>query len=281
MLLHTSILCPLEIQVCDRSRSIYTLVIIFFANENIFGLIPLMCVCLFFATNYNSNAKIDDSVVPILLPAVTPTSESAMAGLLSRLDGILLTGSPSNVHPRHYHGTKATGPFDERRDEMTLPLLRATLASRVPLLAICRGLQELNVAYGGTLHHAVHELPDRIAHTVGDADTDPAIRFAPAHSVTCTPGGVLQRVLQGQSTVMVNTCHFQAIDTLAPGLMVEGRACDGTVEAVSVEGAKAFALGVQWHPEWEPVDNVDHRRIFDAFKSAARARMKSREHKFL
>jgi len=162
MLLHTSILCPLEIQVCDRSRSIYTLVIIFFANENIFGLIPLMCVCLFFATNYNSNAKIDDSVVPILLPAVTPTSESAMAGLLSRLDGILLTGSPSNVHPRHYHGTKATGPFDERRDEMTLPLLRATLASRVPLLAICRGLQELNVAYGGTLHHAVHELPDRI-----------------------------------------------------------------------------------------------------------------------
>jgi len=80
---------------------------------------------------------------------------------------------------------------------------------------------------------------------------------------------------------MVNTCHFQAIDTLAPGLMVEGRACDGTVEAVSVEGAKAFALGVQWHPEWEPVDNVDHRRIFDAFKSAARARMKSREHKFL
>lgn len=208
------------------------------------------------------------------LPVILPSLGAGLDGeaMLARLDGLLLTGSPSNVEPMRYggHAPRPDTQLDARRDATTLPLVRGALAAGLPLLAICRGHQELNVALGGTLFQHVEELPGRIDHR---APPHPpmAVRYAPAHDVALLAGGALSRIAGGARTARVNSLHGQAIDAIAPGLVVEATAPDGTIEAVRVEGAAGFAIGVQWHPEWM-LDDPLSGGVMRAFGEAARQR---------
>jgi putative glutamine amidotransferase len=226
-------------------------------------------------------AKYVDSVIdgagglPLLIPALGPRLEFDV--LLAELDGLLITGSPSNVEPHHYGGQapRPDSPCDPARDATTLPLIRRALDLAVPLFAICRGLQELNVALGGTLHQEVHELPGRADHR-SDKTVPLAERYAPIHPVRIVPDGMLQRLLEDASTIQVNSLHAQGIDRLADRLSVEASAPDGTIEAVAVRDARGFALAVQWHPEWRVLENPTSRRLFAAFGAACRARQRVR-----
>jgi len=202
--------------------------------------------------------------VPILIP---PLGEAELA-VLDRIDGLLLPGSPSNVHPTHYDGGDSQTPelHDQARDATTLPLIRAAIARGMPVLAICRGIQELNVALGGTLHQQVHELDGRMDHRSGPGT--PEQRYGPKHPVALS--GDLARLV-GAEAIMVNSLHGQAIERPAPGLVVEALAEDGTIEAVRVATARGFAYGVQWHPEWGYADNAASLAIFRAFGAACRA----------
>jgi putative glutamine amidotransferase len=212
--------------------------------------------------------------VPVLLPA---SGESAgdIPTLLARLDGIILTGSRSNVQPSLYGGPAHPEgtPEDAARDAFTLPLIRAAIAAGVPLLAICRGLQELNVALGGTLHQRLQDLPGRIDHST-PMQPLAAVRHAKAHAVQVVAGSWLHRLAQARE-IAVNSLHNQGIDRLAPSLVVEGTAPDGTIEAVRVVGAAGFAVGVQWHPEYDFQQDRISRAIFAAFGAAIAARSHS------
>jgi putative glutamine amidotransferase len=203
---------------------------------------------------------------------------TAMRAMLDMADGLLITGSRTNVHPQNYavEPSEQHEPYDPQRDSTTLPLIRMALEMNLPLLAICRGLQELNVALGGTLDTEVQTLEGRADHRAPDHD-DEHVRFALSHTVTATPGGVLEQIL-GTSQIQVNSLHRQAIARLAEGLQVEAKADDGTIEAVSVP-AKRFALALQWHPEYwashKPQEDQPSTAIFQAFGDAARARKTS------
>ena len=224
---------------------------------------------------------------PLVVPEAHPDEIDA---LLALADGVLLTGSPSNVHPRHFgeppHDT--TLPLDEARDAWTLPLVRAALAHGLPLLGICRGAQEINVALGGSLHQAVHEtaVHETAVHGTAvhetavdderryaDHRSDPAApieaQYAPAHDIVLSAGGRLAGIA-GDAPLRVNSLHGQAVARLAPGLRVEARAPDGLIEAFSVDGA-AFAIGVQWHPEWQAAQQPLSQRLFAAFGQACAA----------
>lgn len=201
--------------------------------------------------------------VPVMLP---PMGEATLA-VLDRLDGLLLSGSPSNVHPSHYDGGESLTPehHDLERDATTLRLIPEAIARGMPLLAICRGIQELNVALGGTLHQKVHEVGGRMDHRPGPGTWEE--KYAPRHLVFLT--GQLARIV-GSTKILVNSLHGQAIETPAPGLIVEALAPDKTIEAVRVEQAPGFALGVQWHPEWGYADDSASLAIFRAFGEACR-----------
>ncbi len=207
--------------------------------------------------------------LPLIVPAFGERLELEM--LLERCDGVLLTGSPSNVEPHRYDGP-ASEPgtwHDPERDATTLPLIPRTVQAGLPLLAICRGFQELNVAYGGTLHQKLHELAGVEMHK--EHSDDPLeVQYGPAHDVQLTAGGELAR-LAGSDRIRVNSLHSQGIDRLGAGLSVEARAPDGVIEAVRVTDAPGFALGVQWHPEWRVLQNDFSRALFAAFGAAARA----------
>ena len=212
--------------------------------------------------------------VPLVIPAFGGLFD--LPGLVARLDGVMLTGSPSNVHPSHFGATPGPDyePHDEDRDATTLPLIRETLDQAVPLLAICRGMQELNVALGGTLYGRLQEQPESMDHRRPKHD-DPDVQYGPRHPVALTPGGQMER-LAGGSEITVNSLHGQGLDRVAEGLSVEAVAPDGTVEAVRVAGAAVFALGVQWHPEYKVLENPFSTRLFAAFGDAARERAKAR-----
>ena len=214
-------------------------------------------------TRYGSALIGAANAIPVLLP---PVGE-VMLGVLDRLDGLLLSGSPSNVDPALY-GTDPSltpGKHDSFRDGTTLPLAREALRRGMPLLAICRGIQELNVAMGGTLHQQVHQIDGRSDHRAGDGELDHLFRLK--HTVTLS--GQLA-LLVGTREVMVNSLHEQALDRVADGLEIEAIAEDGTVEAVRVRDAKAFAFGVQFHPEWHWATDHASRTIFEAFGAACR-----------
>lgn len=216
--------------------------------------------------------------MPILLPGMPEAVD--IASLLSIVDGVLLCGGRANVHPARF-GMDAHPrhePYDEGRDGVALSLARACVEEGVPLFGVCRGLQEINVAFGGTLHPEISELPGRMNHRAprvenGEMHPDPAVIFADRHDVHLTGGGVLARLL-GAETIRVNSLHGQGI--LEPGdrIVVEGRAEDGTIEAISVAGAKGFALGVQWHAEYDPQRNPVNRALLEAFGRAASSRRK-------
>lgn len=197
--------------------------------------------------------------------------------LLQALDGLLFTGSHSNVEPRHYGGAPSISGtlHDPDRDATTLPLMLAAIEHGVPVLAICRGFQEMNVALGGTLHRSVHEVPGHDDHR--ETPTDPIdVQYGPAHCVRLYAGGLLHSLSGASAEVRVNSLHAQGIDTLAPSLAVEAVAPDGLIEAARVREARAFALGVQWHPEWRHSSDPLSREIFRAFGAACRARRAAR-----
>ena len=206
---------------------------------------------------------------PVLLPALGDRQD--VEQLLGMLDGLMLTGSPSMVEPARY-GQIPRYPdmhLDKERDATTFPLIAAALEAGLPLMGICRGFQELNVALGGTLHQEVHAVPGRMDHRE-PKDQPLEVQYGPAHPVNLTAGGHLQGMLGGVTQIQVNSIHSQGIDTLAPGLSAEAVAPDGQIEAVWVKAAKSFALAVQWHPEWKVMDNPDSVKIFTAFGNACR-----------
>lgn len=217
---------------------------------------------------------------PILLPAA---GEDLSGELLPHLDGLILTGSRSNVWPGHYDGPEhAEGtPEDHQRDATTLPLIRAAIGHGVPVLAICRGMQELNVALGGTLDQRIQDLPGRMDHSTPSDQPIPLVRTGKAHAVRVGKDSLLERVLTPASRaagrLAVNSLHNQGVQRLAPRLTAEAWAPDGTIEAVRVEGARAFALGVQWHPEYDWERDADSRAIFEAFGHACAAHRAARD----
>lgn len=207
---------------------------------------------------------------PLLIPSLA--DELGFDELLQRLDGLLFTGSPSNVEPHLYEGApSAPGTLhDPARDATTLPLIRKAVRAGVPVFGICRGFQEMNVAFGGTLHQRLHEVPGHLDHR--DDETQPLeVQYGPAHDVTLEPGGVL-RALAVSDRIQVNSLHNQGIDRLGAELAVEARAPDGVIEAFRVRDAQRFALAVQWHPEWKVMSNPFSRALFAAFGQASRER---------
>jgi len=202
-------------------------------------------------------------------PMLIPPMGKAQLALLDRIDGLLVPGSATNVHPSHYGVDESLTPelHDIARDATTLPLIRNAVARGVPILAICRGIQELNVALGGTLHQCVHELPGRRDHRGDDGQTRDS-DFGPRHVVEVT--GALARIV-GTSEIMVNSLHSQAIDRPGPGLVVEALAEDDTIEAVFGADTPGFVLGLQWHPEWRYLEHPASVAIFRAFGEACRA----------
>jgi putative glutamine amidotransferase len=217
--------------------------------------------------------------LPVIIPAFGSNFEAeqgvieALDRLLDHIDGVLLTGSPSNVEPHHYEGDPSrTGTaHDPARDATILPLIRHAIDDGVPLFAICRGAQEVNVALGGSLHQLVHEVPGRRDHR-SPRTTDMDVNYAAtAHPVDIVEGGLLHNLL-GERQVMVNSLHAQGVDRLAPRAKAEAYADDGQLEAFSVPDAPAFALALQWHPEHRALENPVSMKMFDAFAAACHAR---------
>jgi putative glutamine amidotransferase len=202
-----------------------------------------------------------------------------VGALLDAVDGILLTGARANVHPKHFRAeaNPRHEPYDLRRDDLALTLSEVCVARGVPLFGICRGLQEMNVAFGGSLHPEIRELPGRINHRMprlenGEIHPDPTVVFADRHDVRLLPGGAFANLL-GCEIIRVNSLHGQGI--LEPGtrVVVEGVAEDGTIEAIRIADASSFALGVQWHAEYDPQRNPINRTLFQAFGEALHSHM--------
>lgn len=212
---------------------------------------------------------------PLLIPAMPESHDPR--DLIETLDGIFFTGSPSNVHPSRYGQapSPAHEPHDEARDATIFPLIDVALDAGLPALFVCRGFQELNVALGGTLHAKVHEVPDRIDHRRPKHE-DVDVQYGPNHSVQFIEGGYFADLI-GKSEIIVNSLHNQALDSVSEKLTVEAVAPDGTPEAVVVKDAKSFAVGVQWHPEYGPIDRAASTVIFEAFGDAVRRHAEGRE----
>ncbi len=213
--------------------------------------------------------------LPWLIPVLTPPLQPD--DILAHVDGLLFTGSTSNVAPVNYGGPppRRHTLLDEARDATALPLMRAAESAGVPVLCICRGFQELNVAFGGTLHQHLHEVSGFTDHRTGDRKDSLEEQYGPAHDVRIVADGMFAEIapeLAGK-TVQVNSLHGQGIDRLAPRLRVEAEAPDGAIEAVSMDQAPAFLFGVQWHPEWRHDENPVSRAIFNAFGRALRLRL--------
>ena len=214
--------------------------------------------------------------LPVLIPALADITE--MKAVSARFDGILFTGGYSNVERTRYGASAAPeGEHeDTARDTLTLGLIPAVLEAGKPLLGICRGFQELNVALGGTLHPRLQEVDGRFDHR--ENKEDPVeVQYGPAHSVTVAENGMLHNITR-EIEFMVNSVHGQGVKELAPSLQVEAEADDGTIEAVSLPGSTGFVLAVQWHPEWRSWENPQSHLIFQAFGNAARAYQSNEPH---
>jgi putative glutamine amidotransferase len=206
--------------------------------------------------------------IPLLVPVLSDPIPTL--ALLEFVDGFLFTGSRSNVSPRTYAGDPPRDGvlLDEHRDRTTLSLLKGAVERGVPVLCVCRGFQELNVALGGSLHQHMHEIVGRLDHREAKV-VELDVQYRPAHAVNVADDGLLARLIS-KRTFLVNSLHSQGIDRLSPLLHADATAPDGTIEAVSMPCAKGFLLGVQWHPEWRWRENAVSRAIFAAFGSALR-----------
>ena len=208
--------------------------------------------------------------IPLVIPALGDLIDPV--ALVDSVDGLLFTGSPSNVEPHHYGGqASAQGPpHDAARDQLTLPLIRAAVAAGVPVFGVCRGFQEMNVAFGGSLHQRVHEVGPYADHR--ERTEDPVeVQYGISHALHVQPGGVLEQ-LGLPPQIEVNSVHGQGVERLGKGLRIEALAPDGLIEAFSVEGAQSFALGVQWHPEWKVHEHPYYLALFEGFARACRER---------
>lgn len=223
---------------------------------------------------YVNAVLIGAKAMPLLVPALE--SGYDIDAVLDRVDGVLISGSRSNVYPALYgkEPEEKDGPFDHARDATSLPLIRRAIERGVPLLAICRGIQELNVALGGTLASEIQDLPDRNDHRTPDV-SERDEKYAIRQPVHIAAGSCLAGAL-GAGEIAVNSLHRQAISKTAPNLAVEAVADDGTVEGVSVIGAKAFAVGVQWHPEYWVASDTPSSALFKAFGEAVHAYAESK-----
>ena len=241
-------------------------------------LIGISCCTKAFGTYNTPNHAASDTYVravdqvmdsvPVLVPANGDAADTAT--LVARLDGIILTGSRSNVQPSLYDGPPHPEgtPEDAARDATTMRLIRAAIDAAVPVFAICRGLQELNVALGGSLHQRLQDLPGRMDHST-PLHPNARLRIGKAHGVRIASGSWLHRIA-GTTVIAVNSLHNQGVDRLAPGLVVEGTAPDGTIEAVRLPAAPALTIGVQWHPEYDFATDSVSRTLFAAFAAAIR-----------
>jgi putative glutamine amidotransferase len=206
--------------------------------------------------------------IPLIVPALPKVG--AISDLIAACDGFVFTGGRPNVHPSHYghEPTEKHGSFDLDRDAVTLPLIRECVARGVPVFGICRGFQEFNVAFGGTLHPEIREIPGRMNHRM-PPDGSLEEKFAHRHIVRLSPGGQFHRIL-GVHEVLVNSLHGQGILDKAARVVIEGVAPDDTPEALHIDGACGFALAVQWHPEWNAANDPVSRPLFTAFGEAVR-----------
>lgn len=202
--------------------------------------------------------------------------------LLDTVDGVLLTGARANVHPRRFNTEPSAKhePYDEDRDAVALSVIEACVARGLPVFGICRGFQEMNVAFGGSLHPEIRELPGRMNHRMprlenGEIHPDPEVVFADRHEVRLTPGGVFARIF-GSELIRVNSLHGQGILELGPRVIAEGVAEDSTIEAIRIADAPGFALGVQWHAEYDAERNPINRALFEAFGDAVRTYQRGR-----
>lgn len=213
--------------------------------------------------------------IPFMIPGMPGLVQTS--DLVGAIDGLVLTGGRANVHPKFYGEelTDAHGAMDEGRDDVFLPLIRACIDVGIPILGLCRGIQEMNVALGGTLHPEVGALPGRHRHRMIPGCKDSNIIFEPREEVTLRPGGDLQRLL-GTDKIQTNSLHGQAVKDPGKRVIIEGWAKDETVEAIMVEGARAFTLGVQWHAEFEPDLDPVSRVLFEELGSSARTRQATR-----
>jgi putative glutamine amidotransferase len=217
--------------------------------------------------------------LPLMFASAPQITE--IGALLEAVDGVLLTGARANVHPTRFRTQPHPGhePYDEGRDALALELIEVCVARGVPIFGVCRGLQEMNVAFGGSLHPEIRDLPGRMNHRMprlptGEIHPDPAVVFADRHDVNLVPGGVFARLLR-RETIRVNSLHGQGI--LDPGrqVVVEGVAEDGTIEAIRIADAPGFALGVQWHAEHDAQRNAVNRTLFEAFGRALLTRKRA------
>jgi putative glutamine amidotransferase len=197
-----------------------------------------------------------------------------IGALLDAVDGVVLTGARANVHPTRFktEAHEKHEPYDILRDDVALALSEVCVARGIPLFGICRGLQEMNVAFGGSLHPEIRELPGRMNHRMprlesGEIHPDPTVVFADRHDVALTPGGAFAKIL-GCETIRVNSLHGQGILEAGERVVIEGIAEDGTIEAIRIADAPGFALGVQWHAEYDPQHNPINRALFQAFGNA-------------
>lgn len=215
------------------------------------------------------------NALPLMIPVLAEHLD--VDEILEQVDGVFLTGSPSNVEPHHYDGAGSEPGtlHDPHRDAATLPLAKQALTAGIPLLAVCRGFQELNVALGGTLHQKIHEVPGYHNHKE-NGDDPIGVQYGPSHPVSLIEGGLLHK-LAGSGNVMVNSLHSQGVAKLADGVTVEAFADDGLIEAFRVDGVPAFALAVQWHPEWQLTQNNFSIAIFKAFGDACREHARERQ----
>jgi putative glutamine amidotransferase len=206
---------------------------------------------------------------PMILPSLGASLD--LETMLDLCDGIMLTGSASNVHPSYYSEDvlDPSLPQDPARDQTTLPLIRAAVERGIPIIAICRGFQEMNVALGGSLHQAVQAVPGKFDHRE-NPELGMDEQYGDAHKVQLVEGGMLHGIL-GASEIPVNSLHGQGVNEMASGLVVEATAEDGLVEAFTVGHAPGFTLAVQWHPEWRIIHNPNSMKMFGAFGNACRA----------
>ncbi len=224
------------------------------------------------ANRYVTAAMKWGDVAALLVPALPELMTAAEVA--PRLDGLLLTGSPSNMEPARYGQgdvPDAEGPFDPARDRMTADMIRAMLDLSRPVVGVCRGFQEINVAFGGSLRRDTSANPDLLAHHAPAEATFDEM-FAHEHEVALTPGGLLAHGLS-RECLRVNSVHFQGVGRLGEGLSIEARAPDGVVEAVSARVNNAPVLAVQWHPEWRTADNPDSQAFFRLLGQALRGEL--------
>ncbi|MDI9408692.1 MAG: gamma-glutamyl-gamma-aminobutyrate hydrolase family protein [Candidatus Pacebacteria bacterium] len=249
-------------------------------DVNLIGLVTYHCL----SEKYLYAVAMGAGATPVIIPALVqpshqgqPVYQPNLMEWLDDLDGVMFTGSPSMVEPSIYGcGVEREDTLlDRQRDAVSLPLIRAAIERGIPLLAICRGFQELNVALGGTLHQQIQNLPGKIDHRSYEKPNLDEL-YSPTHYVNLVPGGAVAK-MAGVEKMFVNSVHWQGVDQLAPGLTVEAScADDGIIEAVRVTNAKAFALGFQWHPEWKFWDDEFGKKLFSSFGQAAHDYAQSR-----